>query len=138
MIVKKTVVIFFCFLFLFVPVSLARKKRPPNFLSISELNQANLTFGTYETKGYIVRISTCLPCLEMAVCKPCEPDYIIISEKRTLQKNSKLTDKELIVFVHDAREFRRGDKGWFLIQILDVKTMVQKLNNIKLVYWEKI
>ena len=50
------------------------------FYTISEINNINST-GIYNTQGYIVFISYCLPCPKGALCEKCDEPHIVISEK---------------------------------------------------------
>ena len=108
------------------------------FYTIQELNQQGFSFGAYEVVGYVTKIYTCPPCPEPGVCVPCTPNYIVLSEKNSLLAKYEVTEKELIVFTENADQFKLNKKYKFLIQILDVKSTEQMLNNIKLVYSEEI
>ena len=43
-----------------------------------------------------------------------------------------------IVFVDDIKSFKLGDKYRFLIKVLDFKTTGQILNDVKLIFYERI
>ena len=110
-----------------------------NFYSIHELNQKKLTFGAYHTEGFVVKKYTCPPCPKEALCKPCAPDNILISEKKIERETcNDLTEKDLIVFVDNAKRYRLGRKYRFLIKMTDVRTTGQAANNVKLIYSERI
>jgi len=106
--------------------------------TIQELNQQGFSFGTYEVVGYVTKIYTCPSCPEPGVCVPCTPDYIVLSEQNSLLAKYEVTEKELIVFAENAEQFKLNKKYKLLIQILDVKSTEQMLNNIKLIYSEEI
>lgn len=108
-----------------------------NFYKISELNRLKPAFGTYNVIGYVSKIYECPPCPQGALCKPCMPSHIVISEARTLLAKYALTDREMIVFIENAEGLKPDKKYVFLIKILDVKTTDQAINNPKLIYFEE-
>jgi hypothetical protein len=118
-------------------MGLAQLKPLTNFYRISEINELKPAFGTYNVVGYISKIYECPPCTEGALCKPCMPAHIVISEARTLLAKYALTDREMIVFIETAEGLKLNKKYNFLIQILDVKTTDQVINNPKLIYFEE-
>lgn len=105
--------------------------------SISELNGMNPRFGTYEVLGYVVKIYECPPCPEGAQCKPCMADHIVVAEHRSRFAEYVLTDREMIVFTDNNPDLHVNRKYRFLIQIMNVKTTDQILNNPKLIYFER-
>jgi len=110
-----------------------------NLLTIHQLNQQNPKFGTYHVEGYVIRIYTCPPCPKGALCKPCAPEHIILSdENKSLGTVDDITDQELAIITDTVQPFEIGKKYRVLLQILDVKTLEQKLNNPKLIYFEGI
>lgn len=115
----------------------AQLKPLVNYYTIHELNELKPTFGTYNVTGYVSKIYECPPCPEGALCKPCMPAHIVISERKTLLAKYALTDREMVVFVEDAAGLKVDKKYHFLIQILDVKTTDQAINNPKLIYFEE-
>jgi hypothetical protein len=104
-----------------------------NFYRVYELVDGKLGVGTYFTQGYVVQKYVCPACLEGNLCKPCLPNYILISENPSVDADSLLYPK-MMVFVEDARIFEERQEYKFLVQILDVKSIDQKLNNMKLIY----
>ncbi|MCK5633231.1 hypothetical protein KAH94_05745 [bacterium] len=120
--------------------TLRKKEKLVNLYSIEEINRNKFSFGTYCTLGYVVKKHECLECPGSAVCRACAPANIIISEEKE-KKNVgeyELSDKDLIVFVEDDKPLKLGCKYLFLIQILNVKTMDQTINNVKLIYFKKM
>ena len=114
-----------------------KHKRPKNFYTIPELNQHQFNRGTYETEGYVAFIYTCA-CIQVASCKPCMEDNIIVSDQNTSRSGYNLTSHDLIIFLKEKGRFQVGKKYRFIIQILDAKSTSQMLNNIKLIYYEKL
>ena len=120
-----------------LPVSAQERPEPPVY-RISELNTLNPAYGTYEVSGFVVKVYECPVCPEGAQCKPCMPDHIVIAERRSRFAEYMLTNKEMIVFVDDPSVFKVNRRYRFLIQILNVKTVDQVLNNPKLIYFERL
>lgn len=111
---------------------------PNNFLSISAINQKKLSFGIYETVGYVVKVYRCPPCPEGALCKPCIGNYIVVSQEKIEFDLHQVTDKQVIIFVDENTEFLIGKRYRFLVRILDVKTTDQAANNIQLIYSKRL
>jgi len=63
---------------------------------------------------------------------------ILVSEVSRVLENYFMTDQEIVIFVDDPNIFEKRVKYRFLIKILDAKTVDQQLNNIKLIYHQKI
>lgn len=118
-------------------VSDKRSRNLKNFYSIPELNQHRFNHGTYETEGYVTFIYTCA-CIQVATCKPCMDDNIIVSDSNALKPGYDLTNEDLIIFLKEKSRFQSGKRYRFIVQILDVKSTAQILNNIRLIYYEKL
>lgn len=111
-------------------------KASSNSYAIHILNKQGFDSGTYEVKGYVIKKYKSSSCQEGMFAKGCLRDYLVISEIAT--ESVGLGDSQLMVFVPDTDEFEIGIQYKFLVQILDVKSTPQKLNNIKLIYSEAI
>lgn len=118
-------------------VSEKKSKHSENFYSIPELNQRQFNHGTYETEGYVTFIYSCV-CIQVAKCKPCMDDNIIVSDNNVPKSSYELTNHDVIIFLKEKSQFQLGKKYRFIVQILDVKSTDQILNNIKLIYYEKL
>ncbi len=105
-----------------------------NFFEISSLNIQKPSLGAFHTKGYVVDIYQCPVCEKEEECSPCVSNYIILSEKKKLLDKSLLDSSEILIFVDDTSIFKIGKEYTVLFQILDVKTIDQTLNNLKLIY----
>ena len=96
------------------------------FYPIHELREGKLGPGSYNTEGYVVYKSFCPPCPEGAMCKPCPPQSIVISEQNTLiEGNSFFVDRtekniDMILNVNYADQFELGKKYKFSINILEI------------------
>ena len=109
-----------------------------NVYAIHELNESQFSAGSYETEGFVIKAYDCEAAVDGGLNGSCDHDYIVISEDKLILGKYFLSDKELIIFVDDVLQFEKGIKYRFLVKILDVKTTRQKLNNLKLVYFEKL
>ncbi len=110
-----------------------------NWIDISELNDRQPEFGVYTVVGYVVKIYECPPCPPDAYCKPCMPPNIVISERNSELAQYALTNQELLVFTtqEQSDELRMDRPYRFLLQVLDVKTTDQAINNVKLIHFER-
>lgn len=134
--------IFLCFIFLSVSVPEESRAgdlaRPRNFQTISRLNTQRPNAGSYYTEGYVVSRYHCEPCAAPSQCVPCLPDYVILSESPKPKFIGALTDKEVVLFVDGNTEMIMGVLYRVLVHILDVKTLDQAVNNMKVIYYEKV
>ena len=115
-----------------------RKDLP--FYSISEINQANLPQGQYNTEGYVLLISTCPPCPEGAHCETCLIDHLLISQTDQFSNltGSRIRKNDLILFADDLTQFKLGRRYSFSIKIpgsysFDAKYMTSYSNRFQIV-----
>jgi len=108
------------------------------FYPISEIKQRNLTTGIFNTEGFVVKIYTCPPCPKDAVCKMCMENNIVISENNKILETYSLTEKELIIFVENPKQFELSKKYTFSINITNDKTTSTDINDIKLLEYDEI
>jgi len=109
-----------------------------NFNTVSDFIENKFTYGTYHTEGFVVETYACPSCPEGAMCKPCSKDYIVIAEEKRPIPDLSLLEREIIIFVDDSKRFQIDRRYRFLVQVRDVKSTVQDMNNLKLIYSEKI
>ena len=102
--------------------------------SIRDLKQLNLS-GSYNTYGYIVKIYQCPGCPTGYVCKPCMRDNIVISQDRKLLDAYQLSDKDLIIFVNNTKQFIIGKEYMFSIRITEQKSTSEPINDAELMGW---
>jgi len=100
---------------------------------IHEVKLNKFNSGTYNTEGYVVKIYTCPPCPKGAKCKPCMRENIVISENNRLLETYSLSDKEIILFANNPRQFELGKKYQFSIKILDYKSTGEPINDVEIV-----
>lgn len=103
------------------------------FYPIHELKLNKFNSGTYNTDGYVVKIYTCPPCPKGSQCKPCMRDNIVISESNKLLEVYSLSDKEMILFANNSKQFDLGKKYKFSIKILDYKSTGEPINDVEIV-----
>lgn len=96
-----------------------------------KLNKFNS--GIYNTEGYVVKIYTCPPCPKGSQCKLCMRDNIVISENNKLLETYSLSDKEIILFADNPKQFELGKKYNFSIKILDYKSTGEPIKDIEIV-----
>jgi len=85
----------------------------------------------------VVKIYTCPPCPEGAMCKPCMRNNILISENANLQESYMLAKKDMILFTDKAKDFRLGEKYRFSIKVMDYSTTGDSINDVELIGWEQ-
>lgn len=103
------------------------------FYPIHEIKQNKFSSGTYNTEGYVVKIYTCPPCPRGAQCKPCMRDNVVISENNQILETYTLSDKEMVLFANNPKQFELGKKYKFSIKILDHKSTGEPINDVEVV-----
>ena len=94
------------------------------FHTISQINQMRPIEGVIEVEGYVVGVSTCPPCPKNAVCAPCMPPYVIISEEKKEKelRQYQMTYKELLVQTNMKEGLALGKKYHLTIAVQPYKT----------------
>lgn len=108
------------------------------FYSIHEIKQNKFSSGTYNTEGNVVKIYTCPPCPTGAQCKPCMRDNIVISENNQILETYSLSDKEIILFADNPKQFELGKKYQFSIKILDYKSTGEPVNDAEIIGYNSL
>ena len=111
-----------------------------DFYSIHEIKQNNISEGSYNTEGYVVKIYTCPPCPKDALCKMCMEPNIVISEDNKMLDTYSLTEKELLIFTSHSnpKQFKLGKIYQFSINITPLKSTGKSLNDIRLLGYDII
>ncbi len=111
-----------------------------DFYSIHELKQKNISEGSYNTEGYVVKIYTCPQCPTNAMCKPCMRNNIVISEDNLTLEAYSLTENDLIIFTSNSnpKQFELGKRYTFSINITKYKSTSEPINDIELVGYDII
>ena len=81
---------------------------------IADSQNDSLKAGQYNTEGYVIDVFSCPPCPAGAVCMPCTPDAIIVSE------TSIETEKQLRIEAENLGQFKIGQKYTFSITIDEI------------------
>ena len=110
----------------------------PNLITVEELIQRRYTYGAYYIEGYVLDVRPCPPCPRPGLCSPCLPESIVISSTKGSILLLGEKANAVIIFVERASAFQAGGQYRFLIQILNVKTMPTPVNNLKMIYSERI
>ncbi len=103
------------------------------FYPIHEIKQNKFSSGTYNTEGYVAEIYTCPPCPKGKLCVPCMRDNIVISENNQILETYILSDKEMILFADNTKQFELGKKYRFSIKILDYKSTNESINDLEII-----
>jgi hypothetical protein len=79
-----------------------------NLHSIKKLRNTSLPSGTYTTEGFLLQKLACPPDPSPGLSAPCPKDRIIISEAKRETDIYPLTERDLVVFVKEAKRFDVG------------------------------
>src|SRR3989338_8095934 len=107
------------------------------YIRIPEINNINPKSGTeFNTGGFVVKIFKCPPCPKTALCEPCMPDNIVISEDKKKLETYDLNERDLIVFVKEPNQFKIGTEYGFSLRVMERKINMQNINDIELLGYE--
>jgi hypothetical protein len=110
---------------------------PDQILKISEIKKLKPATGVFTTQGFVVHTYVCPPCPPNTLCKPCMGNHLVISEENRLWKDYSLMDNQnLIIFTKDSKQFMKGEKYDFKIQITDRKSTGEPLNDVQLISYK--
>ncbi len=110
----------------------------PKNISISELNRKNPTTGNFVIEGFVAKIYSAPTCPPDAECKPAMADNIVLSQDKKSLETYDFSDREILVFTDKIAAFQKGAKYRLLIKITDQKTTGQKINDVRLLNYNRL
>jgi len=108
------------------------------FYLIHEIKQNKFSSGIYNTGGYVVKIYTCPSCPNGAQCKPCMRDNIVISENNRFLETYSLSNKEMVLFAVNPKQFELGKKYQFSIKVLNYKSTGEPINDVEIIGYNSL
>jgi hypothetical protein len=121
-------------------VCVAISQKNTKLYTISQINRGHAPEGELSVIGYVAKIYELPDCPQDALCKRSMRPNIIISERPIKIKSySKMTQREIIVFVPNYDTFKTlGKKYKFLLRIGNSKTTHGRTNDISLIDFQPI
>ena len=110
----------------------------PDTLSVRQLNQLAPKKGTFSVKGYVVKHNTCPPCPKGALCEPCAPNGVVLSDNPKLLDNFQLSPENLIVNAADPERLLLGKRYELEIKIEATRTTSQSVNDVTLIKFTEV
>src|SRR5438876_216399 len=87
----------------------------PPLLTFSDLPQSDSTKGTFRIEGYVIDIYKCPPCPPGAMCKPCIPNNIVVTDNIEEKDLSKI--KRLRIYTEKPEQFELKKKYLFTVKV---------------------
>ena len=116
----KRITLFFIILSWIVQPVFAKEVELPQIYSVAEFKTKNLPPAVYHIEAYVTFIYTCPPCPAGALCKPCSPNFAIISdESQPHTATNDLTNKDLLLYRSSTEKLKIGHRYRFYIRVLE-------------------
>jgi hypothetical protein len=137
--IKLTLLILFTLAGLLATVSFSQDQdsppKPP-LLTFHDLKNANGLEGTFRIEGYVIDIYKCPPCPPGAMCKPCIPDNIVITDATDEKDLSKIN--RLRIFTDKPEQFELKKKYSFTVNLKNKLPAGQAITDVHLVSFEPL
>lgn len=92
--------------------------------------------GPFRIKGYVINIYKCPPCPPGAMCKPCIPDNIDVTDNLD-DKNPALI-KRLRIFTDKPEKFELKKKYSFLVKVKGRTPQGRAIENVDLISFDPV
>jgi hypothetical protein len=132
--IKLTLLILFALAGLLATVSFSQDqdspKKPP-LLTFHDLKNADGIEGTFRIEGYVIDIYKCPPCPPRAMCKPCIPDNIVITDAADAKDLSKIN--RLRISTDKPEQFELKRKYSFVVKVKGQIPAGRPIENVELI-----
>jgi hypothetical protein len=105
-------------------------------LNFSDLQKFDGVNATFRIEGYIFDVYRCPPCPKGAMCKPCIPDNVVISDKIDQKDMSSI--KRLRIYTKDTDQFTLKKRYIFTLKIRGDLEKGKPIENIDLVNFKAL
>jgi hypothetical protein len=112
--------------------------RHMNFPSVTfkELKDGDVKQEQFNVEGYVADVYECPPCPRGAMCKPCIPDYMDITETKDPSKNPAPPEERLRVFVKNPTQFEKGKRYLLSVKIAGRRKAGQRVEQVELIGYD--
>jgi hypothetical protein len=134
--IKRTLLILFALTGLLVAFSFSQaqdSKKPP-LLTLEDLKKNDGIEGPFRIEGYVTDIYKCPPCPPRAICKPCMPDNLVITDAADPKDLSKIN--RLRIFTDKPEQFELKKKYSFTVNQKNKVPAGHPITDVHLVSFE--
>ena len=137
--IKRTLLILFALTGLLVAFSFSQDqdstKKPP-LLTFEDLKKNDGIEGPFRIEGYVIDIYKCPPCPPRAICKPCIPDNLVITDATDPKDLSKIN--RLRIFTDKPEQFELKKKYSFTVNLKNKVPAAHAITDVHLVSFEPL
>ena len=119
------------FVLTFLAASSVSSQTHQPLLNFSDLQKFDGVNTTFRIEGYIFDIYKCPPCPKGAMCKPCIPESVVISDKIDQKDISSI--KRLSIYTKDTDQFTLKRRYIFTLKIKGDLEKGKPIENVDLV-----
>jgi len=108
----------------------------PPLLTFDDLQKNDGIDGSFRIEGYVLDIYKCPPCPPGAMCKPCIPDNVVITDTAEPKDLSKIN--RLRIFTENTDQFEPKKKYSFTVKLKQPFPAGQAITTVDLVSFEPL
>lgn len=108
----------------------------PPLLTFDDLQKNEGIDGPFRIEGYVLDIYKCPPCPPGAMCKPCIPDNVVITDTAEPKDLSKVS--RLRIFTEKTDQFEQKKKYSFTVKLKRPFPARQAITTVDLVSFEAL
>ena len=109
---------------------------PAPRLTFSDLKRNDSINGTFIVDGFVIDTYKCPPCPPNAMCKPCIPDYIMITDN--IDEKDPALIQRLRIFTDKPEQFELKKKYSFTVKVKGQPPKGRAIENADLISFEAI
>ena len=139
MMIRKALTILFTVVCLMPALSFSQDRTSapePPLITFNDLQRSDSIAGPFRIKGYVIDIYKCPPCPPQAMCKPCLPDNIVVTNNVDEQDLSKV--KRLRISTEKPEQFELKKKYSFTVRARGKTTPDHPLEEVALITFEPV
>ena len=106
---------------------------PVKPLSVTEFRRLAPKSGFFSVSGYVSYIYKCPPCPPPAMCKPCMPDNLVLSENYSPDLPYPNSGEHLVIKTDEPDNVKVGLRYWMTVKVEPTNSMNYGLNDLSLI-----
>ena len=137
--IRKALTILFTVVCLVPPLSFSQDRTSapePPLLTFSDLQRNDSIEGPFRIEGYVIDIYKCPPCPPQAMCKPCIPDNIVVTDNIDEKDVSRI--KRLRISTDKPEQFELKKKYTFTVKVKGKAPPGHAIQDVDLISFEPV
>jgi hypothetical protein len=137
--IRKTLTILFTVVCLVPALAFSQDRtsasKPP-LLTFDDLQKNDSIAGSFRIVGYVIDIYKCPPCPPGAMCKPCIPDNLVVTDNIDEKDFSKI--KRLRISTEKPEQFELKKKYTFTVKVKGKVPPGRPIQDVDLISFEPV